>query len=477
MQVPLIVAGRRVAQTSAGQTQLLSRTGEQIHLPALDEAVVDDILAQPRDALQDVPLHEIVGFLHNVGHNWKSTEYSRRILYERYLCRHFGYSEKMAQTEANWIALLLSSHYRLYDTLSAELGSWHMLDGWVPREEAFVRALPRGRVLHLAAGNVPLSGVASILRALVTKNVSVVKVSSDDPMTPLALAMSFMDTDADHPVTRALSVVHWAGGDEGPLPLRLVRDADAVCAWGGDDAVAWAKRHAAPHAEVLAFGPKRSLAVVGRDADRRKTARALAHDVAMYDQRACFSVQHAFVEEPIVEFVEELEAALRTYENLLPKGEHDFDERAGWALAQLEADFCGAQVRVGEGQGWSIVVARESEVEVHPLGRTLYVHPIASASQIAPHLGPQVQTVAVAPSDLGLLLRDLCAAKGVARIVDLGMNNVFRVGGTHDGMYPLQRLVRYVSMELPAATPVKGMVIPIDQTTFLEHDRFREFIP
>ncbi|NJM90781.1 MAG: hypothetical protein HC863_00340 [Myxococcales bacterium] len=88
-----------------------------------------------------------------------------------------------------------------------------------------------------------------------------------------------------------------------------------------------------------------------------------------------------------------------------------------------------------------------------------------------------MQTVAVYPSEIGLRIRDLCAKRGVARVVELGLNNVFRVGGSHDGVFPLQRLVRFASMELPSRVPVKGIVIPIDQTLFLEQDRFVEFIP
>lgn len=287
MKQPLIINGRRTGKTNGHFNALISRTGDEIELPQLSESAVDDILEQPRFSLRDVPLHEIVTFLHNVGQNWKTHEYTRRRLYIRYLKRYFGYSQKMAETEANWIALYLSSHYRLFDILNAELGSWRMMDGWVSREESSVRATPRGRSFHLVPGNVPLSSVASILRALVTKNTCVVKVSSDDPMTPILLGLSFIDVDAEHPVTRAFSAVHWRGGDESPESRRLVADADVICAWGDEAAMTWAMREARPEAEVVKFGPKRSLAVIGATADARDAARVLAHDVAMYDQRAC----------------------------------------------------------------------------------------------------------------------------------------------------------------------------------------------
>jgi long-chain-fatty-acyl-CoA reductase len=478
MRSPIIIAGQRVESTSAGDLELRTRTDEVVHAPALDQATVDRLLGEPRDLLADVPLHEIVAFLHNVGHNWKSKEYTRRRIYERHLCRYYGYSEKMAETEANWIALLLSSHYRIYDTLAVELGSWHIVDEWVAREEAYVRALPRGRALHITPGNVPLSCIASVIRAIATKNVSIVKASSDDPMTPLALALSFIDTDPLHPVSRALSVVYWKGGSEGELEHQLLADSDVVCAWGGEPAIEWARRNARAETEILTFGPRRSIAVIGRGGDPCKAARALAHDVAMYDQRACFSVQRVFVEDPSDEFMAEVERAFALYDTLLPRGRHDFDERAELTLSSLEAEFHGACVRKAEGQSWSIITQPPDRREVqHPLGRTLYVHPIADVAEVVEHVGTDVQTVAVYPGDIAYRLRDALARRGVSRIVELGMNNVFRVGSAHDGMYPTQRLVRLVSMDLPASVAVKGIVVPIDQTTFLEHNRFTEFIP
>ena len=67
----------------------------------------------------------------------------------------------MAKNEADWIAVLLSSNYRFYDLLNVELGNWQILDNWVLREEAFVRAFPCGLALHVLPGNVPLSAVLS----------------------------------------------------------------------------------------------------------------------------------------------------------------------------------------------------------------------------------------------------------------------------------------------------------------------------
>jgi long-chain-fatty-acyl-CoA reductase len=477
LDLPFVISGQRCDVQPEACIELPMAGDNSIRLPMLTGSVVDSLLTASRDVLADVPLNQIIAFLTNVGHNWKSSEYARRRTYISNLQRHRGYARKMAETEANWIAMLLSSHYRHYDQVAAELGSWHVVDEWVPREEAYVRALPRGRVLHVLPGNVPLSSVASIIRALLTKNSSILKVSSEDPLTPIALLLSFMDVDPMHPVSRAMSAVYWPGADTAGPHVPLIRSADALAVWGSEAAIVGTLRHASPEAEIVRFGPRRSVALVEPTGNVRETARALAHDICMYEQRACFSVQEVFVVEPADELVRELTAALEGYRRLLPRGVLDRDELACGSLARLRAQFEGVQLETAPDCSWSVITASPGAVEAHPLGRTVYVHPIGNRREIIPYLDASVQTLAVSPWSLGTELREPCARAGVSRIVELGLNNVFRVGAAHDGMYPLQRLVRFASHELPAAVLIKGIGVAIDQTKFLEEDRFVEFIP
>lgn len=472
-----MIAGRRIDRTSGDDQRITTRTGQHIDLPYLDTVIADHLQSLPDDTLADVSVHDIISFLHNVGHNWKSPEYSRRRLYIRHLCKFLGYSEAMAEAEANWIAFNLSSHFRLYDSLTAELGGWQMLEDWVPNEEAYIKAIPHGKVFHLVPGNVPLSSVVSIIRALVTKNVSIVKASSDDPITPITLALSFMDVDRNHPVTRSLSVVHWPGGKDETHHRQLVADANAVCAWGAADSIEWARNNTPPTSEFITFGPKRSLAVIGRNADLAKASRAVAHDASVYDQRACFSIQHVYYEGDTDDLLEHLSAAFENIEKLLPKGEHTFDERAGVSLSRLQSDFNLSKTVSSESGTWTIIASPTEQSDIHPLGRTVYLHTINTLTEVESHIDRNTQTVAVYPAELAMTVRDRYTRRGASRIVELGMNNIFRVGGAHDGIFPLQRLVRMASMELPSKANIKGIAIPVDQTRFLEEDRFLEFIP
>ncbi|WP_131746507.1 aldehyde dehydrogenase family protein [Frankia sp. Cppng1_Ct_nod] len=466
-QLPAVIAGGRVR--GGVRTRLTLPSGRVALVPELDAEALAQIRGIDRDLLRPVPLDEILSFLHQVGRNWRSREYARRLLFVRQLSTLVGFSVEEAETEADWIALYLSGHTLLADQLAAEIGNRHLVDRWVPSEDCELHAGPLGLVVHTVAGNVPMSGVLSIVRALLTKNVSVVKPSGRDPVTPVSLALSFLDVDPGHPVARAVSAIYW--GRDNPAGKELIAQADGVCAWGGAQAIRAVHAQTSPEASFLPFGPRFSLALVGPGDGRDHildAARRVAHDVSRYDQEACFSVQRVFVETSIAaDFTRALTAALEEFTELLPPRARSTDHVARVSLTRLEEEVLGHEVVGAPEATWSVVVADPDGPEHHSLCRTVYVHPIEDPRAILSYVGPRTQTVALHPMERFTGLHDDLAARGVSRIVDAGLANVFRLGGAHDGFLPMQRLVRYISVEAPVATFGKGSLRTVDQVGLL----------
>src|SRR5262249_47225798 len=159
----------------------------------------------------------------------------------------------------------------------------------------YVRAQPKGRVLHVLVGNVPLAGLFTLVRSVLTKNVTVAKLPSRDMVSSLFFALGFRDVDPAHPITRSISAVYWPGGSE--LEQTFIDAADLVCAWGQKEAMESIKRKLRCGTDFLEFGPKRSLLLVGQPIeDVDDVAMRAAYDVSVYDQEACFSAQRVFVE-------------------------------------------------------------------------------------------------------------------------------------------------------------------------------------
>lgn len=473
--IDLYLSGQSISRPMS--TQLLQMpTGRQLSIPVVDNSFAADILKQ-RYELSHLKIGEILAFINNAGQNWKRPDYIQRTRYERNLRNYLGYSAEAARNEANWIALLLCSTHRLYDVLSCELGAWQMVDGWVHREEAMVTASPRGTVLHLLPGNVPLSCIVSLLRGLITKNASILKVSSADPFTANALLASFLEIDPSHPIPRSISIAYWQPETDG-VAEQIAAGVDAIVAWGGDDAVAWARRRCSPRAEVIAFGPRHSFTIIGPGADLAKAARGAAFDSALYDQRACFSTREIFVHASIADsFENEFVAAQADLDRILPPSDAGMDEMANRTLSRKHEEFLGAKLSPSASGSCTIVGAPRCSRLEHCLGRTVYLTVFDDIAEVLAEVDSTVQTVGIAPREYAEAIRDRLVYAGITRLVEPGLHNVFRPGGSHDAMYPLQRLVRFVSHEASSDQLTKGINIRIDQTEFVEHDRFLEFIP
>jgi long-chain-fatty-acyl-CoA reductase len=82
----------------------------------------------------------------------------------------------------------------------------------------------------------------------------------------------------------------------------------------------------------------------------------------------------------------------------------------------------------------------------------------------------------VSPWSLTEQHRDALADRGVSRLVEAGLAPLFRLGGSHDGLQPLGLLTRMVSVESPISSHGKAMVVPVDQSDFLEHRRLRDLL-
>ncbi|TGK15682.1 long-chain-fatty-acyl-CoA reductase [Leptospira fluminis] len=423
--------------------------------------------------LERTPTQEIIGFLHRVGRMWENDEYVRRRIFIRQIREFAGYSEQMAVAEADLIAATLRGSTRLWDTLQIELGDRFVLDSWIRKEDCEVRAFPKGLVVHILAGNAPIAGVLSILRSILTKNRTLAKTASGDPITATQLGLSFLDLDPNHPVSRSFQTVYWPS--DSTFGASILQKADTVCVWGGNEALAWTHRNTPPGIEIVSFGPKQSFCVVKTDGiDLGTAARLVAHDISMYDQQACFSTQNVFVLGDHLSFAKALSTELERYDRVLSPPERSMDQRAGVVLSRVHHEFLGATVSFGNSDSWQVIVSEPRNNLRHPGCRTAFVFKIASPDQLLPMIDSSIQTIAVYPSGILDNERDEIGRSGISRIVEAGSSGIYRLGATHDGMYPMTRFVRFVSTEFPSSFHPKGMTIPLDMSKIIEHRQFRD---
>jgi hypothetical protein len=355
----------------------------------------------------------------------------------------------------------LAAHFErasLEFQLGQELGGTDVLDTWIPistpsGKPSRVRAFP-ARCVHVLAGNAP--GVASmtIARAALTKGAHVLKLPSNDLFTAPAILRTMADIDGGHPVARSFSAVYWRGGDEAVEgALMRAQFFDKLVAWGGEASIRSALRYVGPGFELVSFDPKVSISLIGREAlsspERlREVAAAGAADAAIMNGEACSASRFQYVEGDIDQvdrycavLAEELAADRPLSAGTVAL---DADVRAQIeTLRDLEPVF-GV---FGRTDGTGVVVRSDEPVDFHPAGKTVNVIPVRSLADAVRYANVATQTVGVYPGSRKAGLRDALASAGVQRVVTLGSAGGMVLGLPQDGMYPLHRLVRWITDE------------------------------
>ncbi len=175
----------------------------------------------------------------------------------------------------------------------------------------------------------------------------------------------------------------------------------------------------------------------------------VATDASVFDQRGCNSAHAVFVESGGAvaprEFARALGAAMARALKRFPK------EPAGPADAYAVASVRSEYMMTGEvissaGTEWTVVYS-DAGGPIRPSGsRVVFVRPVGDVMDIAQFLSPGVQTVGLALDEpRRTAFAELAATAGVSRIVPVGSMSLY--DHPWDGMFPVERFVRWVSLE------------------------------
>ncbi|MEU1189025.1 acyl-CoA reductase [Streptomyces sp. NPDC005859] len=433
------------------------RPGAAFTAPALDLDRLVWPRTEPVPAFQ-VPVAEIVDLLVATGEALRD---DREGLLAEALDRMVRISSLPAEVLERAYAVLWRSFRRahLYAQIDHELGGADVLDGWrevrLPENRtAAVRAFPP-RLVHVIAGNAPGVAAMSVVRGALTKGVNLLKLPSNDLFTATAILRTMAAVAPGHPVVRSFSAVYWRGGDE-TVESVLFRPQffDKLVAWGGEETIRGALRYVGPGFELVSFDPKTSISLIGREAfaspeTLARAAEAGAADATFFNQQACVASRF--------QFVEGIWADADRYAALLCERlgvAREFSSAEGpQVAAELREEIdvlrsLAPEYRVWGGyDGRGLVIRSPEPVDFHPDGKTVNVVPVGALSEAVAHAGVATQTVGVYPDVRKAELRDALACAGVQRVVSLGGAGGMPPGLSHDGFYPLQRLMRWVNDE------------------------------
>lgn len=413
---------------------------------------------QPGPAF-DVPLAEIMDLLVATGERLKADP-------DGVLAQALDYSKQSSPLPAEIMERSYAGLPTLFDRKSMEfqvrneLGSLEVLDGWREVQDApsgrshRIRAFPP-RLVHVIAGNSPGVAAQTLIRGALTKGVHLVKIPSNDLFTMTALLRTMAAVAPGHPVVRSFSTAYWRGGDP-KVEGMLFRPQffDKLVAWGGGSTILNAQKYIGPGFELVAFDPKTSISMIGKEAfaseaSLAEAAERGAADATFVEQQACVASRFQFVEgseEQVDRYCELLQARMGV--------QRPMASAAGRPLpAELRSEIDGlrgmeAFYRVWGGyDGAGLVIRSEEPVDFHPEWRVVNVVPVEKLSDAVCHVNVATQTVGVYPPSRKAELRNALASAGTQRVVALGAAGHIEAGLSHDGFFPLHRFVRWVNDE------------------------------
>jgi hypothetical protein len=351
---------------------------------------------------------------------------------------------------------------RLRNLLDAEFVDPQVLERFRPRRSVDgieARAIGPRLTTHFFSGNVPGVAVTSLIRAALVRSPSLGKTAVGEPLLPALFARALAEVDPQ--LGAALAVAYWSGGDQELEGVALER-AEAVIAYGGNDAIRAIRERVPAHARFLAYGHRVSFGMVARERLTREGAAALAagaaQDIATFDQQGCVSPHLFYVEEggetSAAGWAELLAGALADAERQLPRGRLSPSESS--AIRQLRGEMEFAQLAgrgvvlhaSPEGTSWTVILDLDPTFEASCLNRTVRVKPVSSLEQVpalAARVGPLLQTVGLAaPPERALAMAEALGRIGASRIAHVGEMAWPPPHWLHDGRPPLADLVRWV---------------------------------
>jgi hypothetical protein len=263
-------------------------------------------------------------------------------------------------------------------------------------QAALAGAEPRGRVAMILAANVETAVLRPLVWALLARDAVALRVSSR--RAGLAPALHEALSRADPELAGAVAVLR-SERDDLETASAIDDWAEVIHVHGSDATVravsARSRRPVVGHGHGLGLAVLTSSALdrLGTGARAESAFRALALDVARYDQRGCLSPQLVLVEPsapwPTSEVAAALHAPLSELDATFPRGALDEHERLAARLWRDVALALGVPLLEGSGHAVSV---EGGELRSGPGARSVAVHEVSSGrldgllAALAPHL-------------------------------------------------------------------------------------------
>jgi len=410
--------------------------------------------------------HSLVHLLRELGQRWLADDYAFRKLALERVPAVTGFSRAtLAYGLDRFFSQLTPQN--LDALLEQDLGHTGRLDQVTAagHEEKFRRsatATGPELLVHIAAGNLAVPVLMSLILGLLVRSAQFVKCASGASLLPRLFAHSIYD--ADPKIGACLELATWPGSN--PQLSQLIFDeADCVTATGTDETLSAIQMRLPRKTRFIGFGHRVSFGFIAAEVltgtHARRVAVRAAADVAAWNQLGCLSPHVFYIEEggamPAEQFAELLSEELEKVEEAEPRGEVTLETAAAIqsrrSIYELRAAH-GPETRVWtsfESTAWTVVYEADPQFQFSCLHRFIYVKPAASltaALQAADVVRNQTSTVGLAvPEHKAHELALELARWGASRVCPVGEMQNPPLTWRHDGRPALGELVLWTDCE------------------------------
>lgn len=358
---------------------------------------------------------------------------------------------------------------RFQGLLIQEFGDARRLDrivATIPEERSSRSAIATAPSLtfHVAAGNIPVPAISSLVSGILLRSAQVLKCARGTSLLPRLFAHSIYE--AEPKLGACLEVVEWRGGNV-ELESAMFTEADCITATGNDETLASIGHRAPRSVRFVGYGHRVSFAFITAEKlssfHGKRTAAFAADDIVAWDQLGCLSPHVIYVENRGTaspeQFAELLAGELAKREGVTPRGKVNVETAATIASRRSFYEVRAAHspdTRMwssANSTAWTVIHEADPRFQLSCLYRFVYVKSVPdlkTALEGADEFRHHVSTIGIAASeDRSPKIAEQLARWGATRVCPLGQMQNPPLAWRHDGRPALGEWVTWTDVEIP----------------------------
>jgi Acyl-CoA reductase (LuxC) len=424
--------------------------------PAAASGIRHPTGARHPSGARQLSARRILSAIADAAWRWTDADFPPRVRATRAVMERTGYTEPVVDFALDRLFEALTAP-ALTAAIEGELGSLEALDHFIVRNgrpDGFAR--PIGRVAVVASDTTIGVALPPALYALCAKCEVIVRDRSD------ALTGAFAATLAEESAALAARLRTVAGGSHDDRAwLAELGKADAVVAFGGEEALRALREQTRVQARFVPFGHRTSATFVAREAFESSSfvaavAEGIARDALLYDGEGCLSSHAVFIETDDPAHFDRFTGIVAA---ALDRSAVEFPPAPSGASSAVSGYRQSAEFRATQGSGRvlrsqagvHLLVVEPPRDEPPPLlPRTLAMYCVAAPEEfarfVATHRLP-LEAVAVEPFPVREDLHETILQTGTARIARIGTLQSPSLAGEHGGFGRIAPFVRWVTRD------------------------------